>query len=208
MSARPSNSYAENHRRITAAPVYSASEYARRVTDSAAASTGRKVVNSLDSIAGTLQLSTMVAGSYIDDSKGLFILARKLADRVSAVEKALGRAVDLPRFGSQVTVTSAERNRYTAEIMNAAINSLEGCLEGYTLIGRQQAGALSAIGTLTASAMSFQEQVEGDQEEVIENQPDDRITKLVTDYVSVISLVDKAQGQLGEARAGSAEISN
>jgi len=202
MSNSNSQSYAEKHKRITAAPVYSASEYARRVTDSAAASSGRRVVNSLDAIADTLQLSTMVAGSYIDDSKGLFILAQKLADRVSAVEKALGRPVDLPRFVQGSAVTSAERNRYTAEILQAAMGSLEGCLEGYTLIGKQQAGALAAIGTLTSSAVSFQRQVENDKEEVQENGPDDRIKQLVTDYVSVVTTVEKAHTKLNTISKG------
>lgn len=203
MASQTPSSYAETHKRVTAAPIYSASEYARRVTDSATASTGRRVVNSLDAIAGTLQLSTMVAGSYIDDSKGLFILAQRLADRISAIEKALGRAVDLPRFEAQASVTSAERNRYTAEILNAAIVSLEGCLEGYTLIGRQQAGALAAISSLTTSAIGFQRQVEGDQEEVIRSEPDERITRLVSDYVSAVSSVDSAHSQLSDIRSGS-----
>jgi hypothetical protein len=179
----PSESYLDYHRRVSSNKISTASAYARRITDSNSARSGTRITTSLEAITGSLQLSTVVAGSYVDDSKALFEIARKLVDRVTAIEKVLGRSTEVPTLRDGVQVTSAVRNRYVADVMQAAIYSLEGCLEGYTLVTDQQTQAMRSILLLKESSEDFQTQIGQDMQIPTKKVPDEKVTTLVTNYM-------------------------
>jgi len=178
--------FAQTHSQGIARPITSASRDARKVTNARTYRTGESVRSGLEAITSSLELSSSVAASYIDDSKALYTLAATLAHRVRAVEKTLGRPSECPLMSPDTTLTSSERNRHTADIMVCAIRALEGCVKAQTLLLRQQSHVIKSIRTLTTASDQFYTSIRSDPETAGSQQPDDSLMVLLTDYVAAM----------------------